>query len=152
MERQRGVAAVELALILVVSSFLIFPVVFLFARVFYHYNVLKQATQDAANFMASVPRIELSTNSGLLATQARATAMVMAAISEAGITPPEDLLIRVSCNNGGVCKTSAPVEDVQVIAIFKLVDGFSQDSWRWLPHDSGYSWEFEAISNARYQN
>lgn len=148
---QRGVAAVELALILVLSFFLL-PVLFLFARVFYHYNVLKQATQDAANYMASVPRIELMTSAGMSAARARSENMVMAAIAEAGITPPEELEIEVRCNNGGLCLSSVPVTEVQVIAAFILFDGFWQDTWPWLSDESGASWTFTASSIATFQN
>ncbi len=148
--RQQGIAAVELALILIFSSFLL-PVVFLFARVFYHYNVIKQGTQDAANYMAAIPRIEMNTSSNLLLAQARAKAIVENAIIEAGIKPPEDLVVAVSCN-GGACFSSVPVQSVKVEAGFKLVDGFWQDTARWLPDEELLSWTFTASSEAIYQN
>ena len=148
--RQQGGAAVELALILVFSSFLL-PVIFLFSRVFYHYNVIKQGTQDAANYVAALPRIEMSTSSSLLLAQARAKAIVENAIKEAGIKPPEDLAVGVFCN-GGTCFSSVPVQSVKVEAGFKLVDGFWQDSARWLPDEERLSWTFIASSEAIYQN
>lgn len=149
--RQGGIALIELALILVLSSFLL-PVLFLFARVFYHYNVLKQATQDAANHMAAMPRIELMTSAGMAAAKGRAENMVIAAISEAGITPPEEIVIEVLCNNGGACASSVPVTEVQVIALFILFDGFWQDTGRWLSDESGASWTITTSSSATFQN
>lgn len=149
-ERQRGVAAVELALILLFSSFLL-PVVFLFARVFYHYNVIKQATQDAANAMASTPRIELVTFAGMAAAKARSEQMVMNAISAAGIKPPETLIVDFFCN-GVTCVAATPVVDIRVYASFSLFDGFYRDTWPWLTDPYGPSWTFSASSDAPYQN
>ena len=149
-KRQRGIAAVELALILLFTSFIL-PVVFLFARVFYHYNVIKQATQDAANAMASTPRMELITSSGMAAAKARSVMIVMDALTSAGITPPEDLVVGIECN-GGLCVAATPVVEISVTASFTLFDGFYMDTWRWLPDAYGPSWTFSAASDAPYQN
>lgn len=149
-ERQRGIAAVELALILVFTSFIL-PVVFLFARVFYHYNVIKQATQDAANAMAATPRMELVTSSGMTAAKARSVQMVVNAIAAAGIEPPEDLVVGVECN-GGLCIAATPVVEINVAASFTLFDEFYLDTFPWLPDAYGPSWTFIAASDARYQN
>lgn len=149
--RQKGAAAVELALILLFSSFLL-PVVFLFSRVFYHYNVIKQGTQDAANYLATMPRIEMSTSSSFVLAQARAKTIVEKAISEAGIKPPEDLVVSVACN-GGICLPSAPLQSFRVEAGFRLEDAFWQDTGPWLPDFStSPSWIFTASSEAIYQN
>lgn len=149
-ERQGGVAAVELALLLLFSSFLL-PVVFLFARVFYHYNVIKQATQDAANAMAMTPRIELVTFPGMAAAKARSSQMVLSAITAAGIKPPETLIVDVFCN-GGPCVAATPVVEIHVNASFSLFDGFYRDTWPWLTDPYGPSWTFSASSDAPYQN
>lgn len=151
VRRQRGIAAVELALIMIFTGFLL-PVIFLFARVFYHYNVIKQATQDAANYMASVPRIEMYTSGGMTLVQARSRQMVINGIAEAGITPPEDLIITVRCNNNSTCSWATDVQDVQVDATFILADDFWQDTGRWLSGGRGSAWEFSATSTAIYQN
>lgn len=149
--RQDGAAAVELALILLFSSFLL-PVVFLFSRVFYHYNVIKQGTQDAANYLAALPRIETSTTSSFVLAQARAKTIVEKAISEAGIKPPEDLAVTVTCN-GGTCFSTIPVQSVKVEAMFKLEDAFWQDTGPWLlDFSTSPSWTFIARSEAIYQN
>lgn len=149
-KRQRGIAAVELALILLFTSFIL-PVVFLFARVFYHYNVIKQATQDAANAMASTPRMELITSSGMAAVKARSVQLVISAIESAGITPPEELIVEIYCG-GGACIAASPVVEIRVFAAFTLFDGFYMDTWRWLPDTYGPSWTFSAASDAPYQN
>lgn len=148
--RQRGTAGVELALILLATSFIL-PVVFLFARVFYHYNVIKQATQDAANALASTPRIELVTFPGMAAAKARSQQMVINAITSAGITPPSSLIVDVLCN-GGTCVATVPVAEVRVFASFSVFDAFWQDTRPWLPDSYGASWTFSATSDAPYQN
>lgn len=149
-DRQRGIAAVELALILLFTSFIL-PVVFLFARVFYHYNVIKQATQDAANAMALTPRVELITSSGMASAKARSIQLVVSAIESAGITPPEDLVVEIYCS-GSACVAATPVVEIRVFASFTLFDAFYIDTFRWLPDAYGPSWTFSAASDAPYQN
>lgn len=149
--RQHGIAAVELALILILTSFLL-PVVFLFSRVFYHYSVIKQGTQNAANYMAALPRMETQTTATLLLTQERAKAIVFNAISEAGIRPPEGLVVNVLCNNNANCNAAVPVQRVRVFADFTLADAFRQDTYPWLPDAASDSWTFTASSEAIYQN
>ncbi|MBZ2206062.1 TadE family protein [Massilia soli] len=152
-QRQRGIAAVELALILLATSFLL-PAIFLFARVFYHYNVLKQATQDAANAMAMTPRMEMISASGMNAAKARSTQMVINAITSAGIRPPEELWVIIYCNGGvGMCIHSSAVVEINVSASFTLFDEFYIETAPWLPDTfGGPSWTFIATSNASYQN
>ena len=52
--RQRDAATVELALLLTATMALM-PALVLFARVFYQYGLLKQASQDAASYLAALP-------------------------------------------------------------------------------------------------
>ncbi|MFZ3287535.1 MAG: TadE family protein, partial [Telluria sp.] len=100
---QGGVAAVELAIIMCLTAFLL-PTIFLFGRVFLQYNVLKQATQDAANYMASIPLAELRNSSKVVAATTRAQQMVTTAVAEAGITPSAALgSIFVYCNVVETC-------------------------------------------------
>lgn len=148
--RQRGAAAVELALILV-FTFFVLPAVFLFARVFYHYNVLKQATQDAANALAASPRIELTTFAGMAAAEARSKQMVINAITGSGIYPPDTMSIDVFCN-GSTCGPSAAITEIRVFASFTLFDAFWRDTLIWLPDEIGPAWTFTAASDAPYQN
>lgn len=148
--RQRGVAAVELALILLFTFFML-PAVFLFARVFYHYNVIKQATQDAANAMAATPRIEMMTYAGMAAAKVRSEQMVLNAITSAGVFPPDTFLVDISCN-GGTCGPSPTITGIRVYAQFSLFDAFWRDTIAWLPDPIGPAWTFSAASEAPYQN
>lgn len=56
--RQHGSAAVELA-ILLVATMVLLPALALFAMVFFQYSTMKDATRDAAMYMASLPRTAL---------------------------------------------------------------------------------------------
>ena len=149
-DRERGAAAVEFALIMIFTFFLL-PAVFLFARVFYHYNIIKQATQDAANAMAATPRIEMMTYGGVAAAEARAKRMVLEAITSAGIYPPDTFAVGVYCN-GGTCTPSPPITGIRVFAQFSLFDAFWRDTITWLPDPMGPAWTFSATSEAPYQN
>lgn len=55
---QRGVAAVELALILPLLVGMLALTIF-FARVFWHYTVAQKAAHDAARYVATVPQTEM---------------------------------------------------------------------------------------------
>ena len=55
---QRGIAAVEMAIVLMaLVAFLTMPV--FFARYFWCYSVAQKAAQDAARFMSTVPLVEI---------------------------------------------------------------------------------------------
>ncbi len=58
LRSQRGTAAIELAVILV-ETLVLLPAVALFAMVFFQYSVMKEATRDAAMYMATLPRTAL---------------------------------------------------------------------------------------------
>ena len=55
---QRGTAAVELAALLLYTMVLL-PALALFAMVFFQYSTMKDATRDAAMYMANLPRTAL---------------------------------------------------------------------------------------------
>ncbi len=78
VRRQRGVAAVELA-ICISATILLMPAVLLFARVFIEYSVMKEATRDAAAYMASLPPVALMDNN----ERARATGIAERLVNDA---------------------------------------------------------------------
>lgn len=82
--RSRGIAAVEMALVLpVLMILLMFPL--FFGRVYWHYTVAQKAAQDAARYMASVSYQEL--RSSRLAPQAVAVAQEIARLELAELAP-----------------------------------------------------------------
>jgi Flp pilus assembly protein TadG len=64
--RQRGIAAVELAIILPILVALL-AVPFYFGRVFWHYTVAEKAAHDAALYLSSVPLTEMKSQSRIAA-------------------------------------------------------------------------------------
>ena len=63
---QRGVAAVELAIILPILVALL-AVPFFFGRVFWHYAVAEKAAHDAARYLSSVPVTEMKSQARIAA-------------------------------------------------------------------------------------
>jgi hypothetical protein len=57
--RQGGVAAIELALIMLFFMGLL-PVVLLFGRALLAYTVMQKSTHDAARYMATLPQVQMS--------------------------------------------------------------------------------------------
>ncbi|MES2264792.1 MAG: TadE/TadG family type IV pilus assembly protein [Pseudomonadota bacterium] len=95
--RQHGIAAIELALILSLSLFLL-PYILLFGRVFWHYTALQKAAHDAARYMSTLPQQEMGNVASAAAAATLARTMVSDAALGAGLTErPETALITVNC-------------------------------------------------------
>lgn len=98
--RQRGIAAVELAVMMpVLILMLVFPLYL--GRVFWHYTVIQHAAHDAARYLSKVPASELS--NPLRAKDVAAVAEAIIAEQIAELAPgafPAELL--VTCD-GGKC-------------------------------------------------
>lgn len=77
---QAGVAAVELTMILS-ATIVLMPAVALFAKVFFQYSVIKEATRDAATYMASLPVAAVKDE----AERARAIAIAQRMVADAAI-------------------------------------------------------------------
>jgi hypothetical protein len=98
--QQRGIAAVELALLLpIFLALLSLPLYF--GRVFWHYTVVQNAAQDAARYLSSVPQIEIKDPSQIGAVVAVAGAIIAAETAQLnpGTYAPT---VAILCN-GGVC-------------------------------------------------
>lgn len=92
-DRQRGAAAVELALVLPVLLLLIFLPLFI-GRYFWHYTAAQKAAQDAARYLSTVSAQELREE--VLAEQAAdiARTIALAEIRELNPGPSEpDIII-----------------------------------------------------------
>lgn len=64
--RQRGVAAVELAIIIPILVALL-AVPFYFGRVFWHYSVAEKAAHDVALYLSSIPVTEMKSQARIAA-------------------------------------------------------------------------------------
>jgi len=146
---QHGVAAVELAIIMCLTVFLL-PTIFLFGRVFLQYNVLKQATQDAANHIASIPLAELRDADKVQAAGARAEEMVRTAVTEAGISSASLGTIRWSCDDGADCGPLRPASITVTASLTINGWDFNAATLQWL--NEIYEWSIPARSTVAYAN
>jgi Flp pilus assembly protein TadG len=78
---QRGVAAVEMALLLPIFLVLLMLPLY-FGRVFWHYSVVQSAAQDAARYLSSVPQIEMKDPNKIAAVVSVANTIITAEIAE----------------------------------------------------------------------
>lgn len=104
--RQRGLAAVELAIVMpVLVLLLMFPLYL--GRVFWHYTVLQHAAQDAARYLSRVPVSEITntTRVSIVATMARTIADEEMAELAPGSTAP---YVEVRCGLSACTGQSKP--------------------------------------------
>lgn len=104
---QRGVAAIELAVILS-GSLMLVPALVLFGRLFYQYSVMKSACRDAALYLASLPPAAVHDGNERNRAAGVAIRMVANAADGAGITSSSVVTTAgVGCDTGG-CGPSIP--------------------------------------------
>lgn len=96
MKRQRGIVALELALILPTLCTLLAVVLF-FGRLAYSYEVVQKATRDGVRYLSGVSRINLN-NAALANHESEQTqAVVQAELDALGLGSEATIL--VSCDN-----------------------------------------------------
>lgn len=94
---QRGVAAVELALLLPMLLTLL-AVMLLFVRAFLSYNIMQNAAHHAARYMASIPPADMGNFTRRTAAVAVARTLVQDAAAAAGLPVfPAPTMIGVFC-------------------------------------------------------
>ncbi|HEV7814372.1 MAG TPA: TadE/TadG family type IV pilus assembly protein, partial [Janthinobacterium sp.] len=97
LQSQRGVAAIELALIFIATLALL-PFTIWFGRVFYQYEVLVKAGNAAARYVASAPLAEMSTGASAKNVIATATKMIVDAAAGAHLSAlPDPDTIGIRC-------------------------------------------------------
>lgn len=125
--RQRGVAAVEFALVIIMMLLLVAGVVE-FGRVFWHYDALAKATRDAARTLSTWPKATVA-SAGVAA--ARNLAVVNA--NAAALSPAlETGQVQVECLNAAF----APVPCVDGTApanVRARVTGYAIAIGAWVP-------------------
>jgi Flp pilus assembly protein TadG len=115
---QRGVAAVELALILAFGLALA-PSVVVLGRVFWTYTALQKATHDAARYLATVSVTDMTTDDKAVVAVGVARQMVLQAAAAAHIRPAlSSNSVTVLCDgaNCGTVPTAPVLIRVQVSA------------------------------------
>ncbi|MYM97612.1 TadE/TadG family type IV pilus assembly protein [Duganella vulcania] len=119
--RQRGIAAIELALILpVLLILLVFPL--FFGRLFWHYSVMERAAQDAAHYLSVIPLSEIRNSARAPALAAVAKSIVDAELAE--LAPgPDGIFVTIGCDTAQ-CVGFATPTNVNVIIQLRVTDIF----------------------------
>lgn len=119
--RQRGIAAVELAIILPVLVALL-AVPFYFGRVFWHYTVAEKAAHDAALYLSSIPVTEMKSQTRIaeVADVARQIYDLEVAELNPGIFPPTSTFL---CGTF-VCDGLSVPDTVRVAVRMRVFDDF----------------------------
>lgn len=117
---QRGVAAIELALLLPILIIALAPMI-LCARYMWHYTVAHKAAQDAARYMSTVSQAELM--SMTLGVQARSVAMEIVRREMAELQPGRNIIqTEVQCDSAQCGVKEAVPRTVRVLILFNLLD------------------------------
>jgi len=131
---QGGVAAIEFALIILLIVTLM-AAAYEFGRVTLQYNALQKATYDAARYLSSVPRVELTTIAGSNTAIATAKQMVRDAASAAGISLGNPSLPFVDCNSCGSALLVPSTMRVYLFVTLTRNDSlFAGLGFEWLPN------------------
>lgn len=151
--RQQGVAAIELALIMLFFMGLL-PVVLLFGRALFMYTAVQKSAQDAARYMATLPLQQMTNDDTANQAAAFATQMVRQALAETGPVLNANR-IRVECvyaSGDYPCGSyvTRPLQ-VRVKFVADLPIAFLPDlTMRWLPQLAPISLNANAV--LRYAN
>lgn len=127
--RQRGIAAVEFAIILpILISLIAFPI--FFGRVFMYYTVAHKAAQNAAMYLATIPKSEMYDINKSAAARDMAENIAYSTIAE--LSPGElgGIGLVLLCN-GDPCGFGAePINDIKVTVHMVMFDEyFSFFTW-----------------------
>lgn len=145
---QRGVAAVELAVILS-ATIVLMPAVVLFAKVFYQYSVMKEATRDAAAYMASLPRASVKDNAERARAMTVARQMVFEAAANSSMLGSNVVQEAVVECDDHTCAGLVP-DNFDVKVTFTLnADVFTSLIGEWIDHEERL-WEITARSTIPY--
>ncbi|HEU4775803.1 MAG TPA: TadE family protein [Telluria sp.] len=144
----RGAAAVELA-VLLSATIVLMPAVALFAKVFFQYSVMKEATRDAAAYLASLPPAAVKDDTERARAIVIAQRMVQdaaAGASMSGTTTVEPAY--VECDNHS-CAGQVP-DLFGVTVTFTIDDAiFNGLTGRWTDYENS-TWEVTARSTVPF--
>lgn len=117
---QRGIAAIELAVILPVMLLLLTIPLF-FGRVFWHYTVAQKAAHDAARYLSGVSLAEMTAPAGIGHVVAVAQAIATAEMSD--LNPgPYAPVVTIQCD-GISCDGFIMPSTVRVVVRMPMYDG-----------------------------
>ncbi len=121
----------ELALLLT-ATMVLMPALVLFARVFYQYSIVKQASQDAVSYMAALPVAAIVDDNAASAAVVLAQAMVTAAANESKLLDASTLTSATITCNGETCGGGLVPATIQSTVTLQVTDlGMSGATGRW---------------------
>lgn len=145
-QRQRGSAAVELAIVLPILFFMMTVPIF-FARYFWHYTVAHKAAHDAARYLSTVSVREMR-NSALSATAGQ-IARGIAAEEITDLSPGEDApIIDVFCGPNTSCNGYSAAAMPETISVTVRMNMF--DNVFGAVSTGFYGWPIVAKAEVRY--
>ncbi|MFP5392690.1 MAG: TadE/TadG family type IV pilus assembly protein [Gammaproteobacteria bacterium] len=129
--KQRGIAAVELAILLPLLALLL-TVPLLFGRYFHAYTVAQKAAQDAARYMATIPQAEMKSTALVDASVDAARAIVAAELADLHLGGSERVAVLCDavCAGAGLLPAT-----VRVQIRFAITDDILS---AWFAGDNGY--------------
>jgi hypothetical protein len=145
---QGGAAAIELAMI-IGATLVLMPAVALFAKVFFQYSVIKEATRDAATYLATLPPAAVKDDAERARALALATRIVSDAAAGAGLAGSTSVEpAYVECD-GHACAGLLP--EVFIVKVTLTIDDvlFAALTGPWTDHDTNV-WQVSAESTVPY--
>ena len=119
---QRGVVAVEMA-VLVILMTLLMAGIFEFARAFWYYNALSKSTRDAARFMSNISSTDIINNSNTNAAITTAKNLALITANGANVKPALTASnIDIKCDSGA-CNGTKPSNVTVSIINFSVTIG-----------------------------
>ncbi|MBJ7309511.1 TadE/TadG family type IV pilus assembly protein [Rugamonas sp. CCM 8940] len=145
---QRGIAAVELALVLAMGLAVV-PTVVVLGRALHAYTVMQKAVHDAARYLSAVPAAEMATQSSAFAAVALAQSMVVQAAASSPVSPPlVTPLVAVTCD-GVPCGSAVPAVIQVSVAEFNVADPLTNLTYQVLLQNG---FKLQAVAVMRYGN
>jgi len=120
--RQRGIAAIELAILLPLIIILATSVIFI-ARVLMSYSIAHKAAQSAAVYLATVPMSDMMDTSRKTAAQTIAGAVADITLAEVKPGGREPIVVDVHCD-GLTCAGPTPPKEISVTVRMWMMDDF----------------------------
>ncbi|MTV37956.1 TadE/TadG family type IV pilus assembly protein [Duganella radicis] len=126
MKRQRGIVALELALILPVLLSLLASVVF-YGRLAYDYEVVQKAAREGARYLSSVAAINLKNT-----TLANQESLLTQTIVQSALAPlgNDAATVLVTCDSVPCSALGAVPSEVSVTVILPVSNLFAGDALR----------------------
>lgn len=147
---QRGVAAVEMAIVMVVML-LITAGMIEFGRTFWYFNALSKATRGAARVVSSVSTTDLADATRRAAALESAKNLAVSVANGAGVRPAIGTgNVLITCD-GGSCGAGSPGN------VTVSIDGFNVNLGAWFPFVSSTNGRLGTVNLApsttmRYMN